>query len=706
MKKKRLFLLAIASVTFVLAGCGVESPALPPTTTNTTVNTSNTSTSTVTFVYNDGRDNLNISVNNGDKVSKPANPTRENKEDVEYSFVGWYKDSSFTEEFDFENSQINSDTSVYAKWDAKYGSGYVKSKMPDFSVYEGTEAYVKVSNAEELLQALVDARIDYTSEYNEVVEEGGKIVRNNVRKNSTNWQRAIEKGLYLKNDDGTYTKIPNDVPFDPEDTIYTASMVYYEDSPAAKVSIKQTLNKEAKIHVIELTSNIDLGYYNLSKTAKASGIVESYCSKYDNQILSNTAPFSLTSMLIDNGISKVNISNTNDLLVYSKNGSKITHAGFSVTSCDRVAFKNIEMDEIWQWEDSPNATPSFTVGDMDVFGWAYFKISFSGYIWIDHCTFGKSYDGQIDVSNPYYYSMGTAFRAPYGKPSTYTEENSGGVQISNCLFKSGSDDQNGYLYQMMQEIEEDYQLSKTSSYQCKFLYYKTLRDTYGLTFDEILHGIAMPQKKAFLLGDSSESKQEDTYYYNQNLKVSLVNNVFMNIEDRLPNVRGGIAYMSNCVVDNSDYWIYRNSLINKGAKNISNINSKYKLALVSQGIIGGFDASIRAENCVFFGISELVKNNNKTESSDTIKTEQYAAGFSMVNCLYYNSESSSDYTRLINTDLNSTQISGSGSNPITVSNFNWHNKENEKPFEVLELVDDLHDLEDYLINTKHVGTNK
>ena len=35
------------------------------------------------------------------------------------------------------------------------------------------------------------------------------------------------------------------------------------------------------------------------------------------------------------------------------------------------------MDEIWQWEDSPSDKPTFTVGDMDVFGWAYFKINFS-----------------------------------------------------------------------------------------------------------------------------------------------------------------------------------------------------------------------------------------------------------------------------------------------------------------------------------------
>ena len=93
--------------------------------------------------------------------------------------------------------------------------------------------------------------------------------------------------------------------------------------------------------------------------------------------------------------------NTSDLLVYSKSGAKLTHCGFKLTSDNNVVFRNLEFDEIWQWEDSPLTTAS-AVGDYDWHGWAYFKIAFCGYVWIDHCTFGKSYDGQIDYSNPDY----------------------------------------------------------------------------------------------------------------------------------------------------------------------------------------------------------------------------------------------------------------------------------------------------------------
>ena len=593
-------------------------------------------------------------------------------------------------------------------------NGYVQDKMPDFSEYLNTDAYATVSTADQFINALENARNDYTSEPDEILGEIGKKIRDNVRKNSSNWTAAITKGLYLKNPDGTYTKIPSDVPYDPNDTVYTADLTYYEDADGdVEVSIKQTMNKAQTIHVIEITNDIDLGYYNLSSTAKASSIVESYCSKYDTQIEDGTAPFSVTSMLKENGISLINISRSNNLLIYSKNGAKITHAGFKVQSCDRVAFRNLEMDEIWQWEDSPSSTPSFTVGDMDVFGWAYFKITNSGYIWIDHCTFGKSYDGQIDVSNPYFYSAANASKAPYGKAGTYTESNSGGVHISNCKFTSGSDDKDGYLYKMMQEIEADYQKSlKDATYSCKYLYYKILRDKYKLTFDEILYGIAIPQKKAFLLGDSGESKKKESYHFNTHLKVSFANNIMIDIEDRIPNVRGGIAYLYNCLVDNSRYYLYRSILLSKGAGNIAADfprpnkpnNPYYKLALVSQGIVGGYGAAIVAENCKFMGISTLVKNNNK--DMETISLDQLHATYKLINCIWYNDVESSDATRIINTDNNPDQIKstvGESTGKITTTNFSWHNDANKKPFE--PALYDVDKLVENLYKSHHVGTN-
>lgn len=146
------------------------------------------------------------------------------------------------------------------------------------------------------------------------------------------------------------------------------------------------------------------------------------------------------------------------------------------------------MDEMWQWEDTSNPK-QVKIGDYDTFGWAYFKIGFSDNIWIDHCSFGKSFDGQIDVANPYYESLGTASSAPYNADGTSD------VHISWCDFHAGDSSEDGYIYKMMKKIEDEYEAANGAS--TNNLYYKALRDA-GLSFEQILKGIAIPQKRLFI----------------------------------------------------------------------------------------------------------------------------------------------------------------------------------------------------------------
>lgn len=71
-------------------------------------------------------------------------------------------------------------------------------------------------------------------------------------------------------------------------------------------------------------------------------------------------------------------------------------------------------------------------------------------------------------------------------------------------------------------------------------------------------------KKGFLLGDSGSE-----YYYNLNLNVSIANSKFKNIEDRIPKLRGGNAYMYNCIVDNFEYMSYRSQMKSIAASAVS-----------------------------------------------------------------------------------------------------------------------------------------
>ena len=457
--------------------------------------------------------------------------------------------------------------------------GYVKGKISDFSVYEGTDAYRKVKTADELLEAIADAKYHYE----------------NVWDDNTK----------------TYTQVPE--------------AGYTEE------------NFEGKVHVIEIENDLNLGYYKLSNTR---GLVNNFGTEKDD--------LSHSDMFKDNGISQIKVEKTSNLLIYSKNGAKLTHCGFKLTSDTNVVFRNLQFDEMWQWEDTYSNTTG-GIGDYDAYGWAYFKISFCGYIWIDHCTFGKSYDGQIDISNPVYdANAGTASRAPYGA------DGGNGVHISWCKFNSGSADKEGYLYKMMEKIEQSYKEDGTD-----YLYYNALRDA-GASFEDILYGVAIPQKKGFLCGDGSNGE----YDFNLKLQVSFANCKFTNLEDRIPKLRGGNAYMYNCVVDSLEYYGYRTTLRGMNvASKVSAVNSSWKCALVSQGIVCGNGGSVMAEGCIFRGIDSLLKNNDKGNGT----ANSADGGYKIENCVYQKTEGKNTAIRSSSTNL-------------TANLFSWHTEDNQAPF--------------------------
>ncbi len=494
--------------------------------------------------------------------------------------------------------------------------GFVNGVDFDFSEYVGTDAYRVVTTVDELVSAIEDAKYHYKN----------------------NWDEAS----------GTYTQTPADG--------YTQE------------------NFKGKVHIIEIANDLDLGYNKLSAAAKEkASVVESFCR--NKQTMINN--FTMSDMFLEYGISQFKIENCADLLIYSKNGATLRHGGFKITSGYNIAVRNLNFDEMWQWEDAPSTSVA-KVGDYDAFGWAYFKISFSENIWIDHCSFGKSYDGQIDYSNPVYDAdAGTAFRAPYGATGN------NGLHVSWCSFNAGSDDKDGYLYKMMQSIEENYQANKSDpSIPCKYLYYKALRDA-GMTFEDVLYALAIPQKKGFLCGDSG-----DKYSYNLKLRVSFANCKFKNLEDRIPKLRGGIAYVYNCIVDNMQYYTYRNGLRGYAGAVIA-VNSSWKCAFVSQGIVCGNGGSVMAENCIFKGIQYLLKNNDS--GNDGSKD----GGYYLKNCSFKQSGSSPE---IVASSESSNPFNAYNASPdcLTTSNFSWHTENGEAPFTVS--VVELSDLAAYLDN--------
>lgn len=567
--------------------------------------------------------------------------------------------------------------------------GVIENKLESFEQYKNTEAHVKVKTANEFLDAIHNAKNTYTT---------------------------------VLNADGTLT---------------------------------QTLNEASTIHIIEIENDLDLGY-ELIKDYVGQKEYSFVDDESDKSIDLDTYDCYTYDPLVEAGISHIKLTHAKDLLIYSKNGSKITHTCFKLESCNNIVIRNLKFDEIWQWEDSKSEAPSATIGDYDIWDWAYFKIDFSDNIWIDHCEFGKSYDGQIDIANPTYNTQSTYNRAPLNGSGF---EN---VHISFCNFKAGSDDQNGYIYKMMKSIDDDYKLWKTNpdTYQttndtCRF--YRTLREL-GASFEDILYGVAIPQKKGFLLGDTGNSAKvqvlttdttfqanknyykvkgfEDNgrekvnnipatvtvgatiadatyevagrtlnsyyedlipgtdYYNNLNLKVSFNSCIFTNIEDRLPNLRGGIAYFYNSIVDSSQYRSYEKKSSLQTCKNnvgtkvsaggdIKTTNGKYKLALVSQAGIAVCGGSIYSNTVIYKGFKELAKNNNILFSGD--KSNLDNSGYKFENVVF---------------SLDSTTFHGStgSTNPfssvcktdhLSTSYFSFHNETDELPFTITQAATDL-----------------
>lgn len=553
-------------------------------------------------------------------------------------------------------------------WLNNYGYISANGGMIDFTKYKDTIAHVKVSNADELIEALSQARVDYSSTITKQLEYS-YMIRKNVRKNETNWKRAIEKGLYLKNADGTYTKIPSDTPWVENDPKYTSTMVYYEDSAYPDVLYEQELNKASRVHIIEITGDIDLAYNKISSDIKTkySNIVEEWDA-------TKAKGMTQTSWLQNNKISRINVERSTNLLIYSQNGSKLTHGGFKVNYDKNIAFRNLEMDELWQWEDT-NLKTKAKMGDYDSVGWAYFKIGYSENVLIDHCTFGKSFDGQIDVANPYYSSLGTYQCSPYQGSGKST------VHISFCDFTAGSDDPNGYLVKMMNEIKADYEAGGTN-----YLYYKALRDA-GISHENILYGIAIPQKKAFLLGDSGTDVK-----YNKELRVSIGNCRFKNIEDRIPKLRTGEAYMYNCLIDNLQYISYRDKL--GGAQSaLSKVNSSWKCALVSQGIVCGNGGSFYAQNSIFKGINSLLKDNDSEIVNNTKLGITTSGGYKLVNCLYQQNST---------TELG-TNFTNATPDKLREDLFSWKTSDGNPPFVVDQI--NLTDMEAFVNSNVGVNSN-
>ena len=163
---------------------------------------------TVSFDTDGGSTVESQTVVTGNKATKPAvNPTKKG-----YNFVGWYTDNTCTTEFDFENTSITDNTTIYAKFeDASIIrlNGYTFNKIS--TLEELTTGYYVIGGYNEkantnyymgeISGGIFSADVTYKNYYG-IKAENGKILIQDLNDNYINF--VAEKKVELSKPKKTY----------------------------------------------------------------------------------------------------------------------------------------------------------------------------------------------------------------------------------------------------------------------------------------------------------------------------------------------------------------------------------------------------------------------------------------------------------------------------------------------------------------------
>ncbi|SDD62446.1 pectate lyase [Terribacillus halophilus] len=350
----------------------------------------------------------------------------------------------------------------------------------------------------------------------------------------------------------------------------TGGGVLEETDPAYKkvynaTDLAKALKKGSNVKVIEIMNDLDLGWNELPSSAKTSPF-----SQHNTPL---THP-----VLKESGVSKLAIDSFDGLTIFSKNGSKIKHAGIIIKRSKNIIIRNLEFDELWEWDES-------TKGDYDRNDWDYITIEgASEGVWIDHSTFNKAYDGIVDV-----------------------KKGSNGVTISWSAFKGDDKGSNSWVTQQINAMEKN---------KASYPMYGYLRSSaVGLSKNDIID-IAAGQKKSHLIGASSFASD------NADLEITLHHNYYENIQDRIPRLRGGNAHAYNIVMNNTGLVEAKNRITSSMSKAIK--SKGYHFTVTNNGAISTEGGALLLEKSVIKDVTQPMKNNQK-DAADSSYTGKILA---------------------------------------------------------------------------------
>ena len=311
------------------------------------------------------------------------------------------------------------------------------------------------------------------------------------------------------------------------------------------------------VKVIEIMNDLNLGWNEIGATNQTG------------RFRSSDVPL-LHPVLIASGVTTVDIQDRNGLTIFSTNGATIRHAEFNVKRAHNVLIRNLKFDELWEWDEADK-------GDYDTQDWDFITIGDSGActnVWIDHCTFTKSYDGTVDLKG-----------------------GANNVTISWCRFLGDDGGPNSFVRRQFLYLETN------GVPEAMFDFLRA----NGFSIDDMVT-IARSQKKGHLAG------QSDFASGNADLKLTLHHNYYESHQDRLPRLRGGNAHVYNVHLNNTAA-LAAKALRNARVAAIPGGLGSYKFDVTLNASISTEDGAVLVEKCHYVDVTNPLRNN-QTDPSD------------------------------------------------------------------------------------------
>jgi pectate lyase len=321
------------------------------------------------------------------------------------------------------------------------------------------------------------------------------------------------------------------------------------------------------VKVIEIMNDLDLGWNEVGAAVQNLG---------STPFRAHATP-QLHPRLITTGVSLIDIKPKSGLTIFSANGATIRHACFNFKSCANVIVRNLKFDELWEWDEASK-------GNYDKNDWDFIDLGNGGTvsnIWIDHCTFTKSYDGIVDI-----------------------KQGSSGITFSWCKYTGddGATNPNSFVWQQINKLESN----KTS-----YAMYNALR-TAGFSTTNIVT-IIQGHDKTHLVGANSLKAE------NANHTLTFHHQWFMNLWDRcVPRLRAGNVHNYNIYVDDTL------GLAAKRLRDTHSFSSSYSFNPFLNGSISTEGGAILVEKSVYIDCITPLRNN-QTDPSNSVYTGKIKA---------------------------------------------------------------------------------